>query len=314
MVTMLVPFYSFINAPLARYGNCLYNLPFNMNTFYQIWGCMTPNEAITILKTQQKKALDDQINEGHFEPSNLEEQALRLVGKDIYELLIKGYTEKQWGRKCVDLPSFIIKRIPIRTTFDNNYYNDRFQGIPEGGYNKLIAELLKDSDVILNCDYITHRNTLNDKAKTVVYSGPIDEYFDFAFGQLDYRSIWLENETKETTNWQGNAVINYTDSSTPFTRSIEHRHFEPTLITPNPISIISREYSTEWRSGLERCYPVNDLKNNSIYSKYKDMAIYEKNVIFGGRLAEYKYYDMDDTIAKALLDANEYCKNIQVHK
>lgn len=298
----IVPFRSFINSPMARYGDELYNLPFNMNTFCRMWGCISPAEAQEILNSQREEAAACQRAAGHSEPSNLEEQALRLVGRDIYEKLIKGYTEKQWGRPCAELPAFIIRRLPVRLTFDNNYFNDTYQGIPEGGYNRLIGRMLDGVEVWTGCDYISHRGELRPLAETVIYTGAIDEYFDYCHGRLDYRSVRFESEILPVANWQGNAVINYTAADIPFTRIIEHKHFamRGDEVYRTPVTVISREYPCEWEDGAERCYPVNDVQNNNLYTRYAAMAEAEPGVWFGGRLAEFRYYDMDDVVAKAL--------------
>ena len=295
-VNQFVPFNRYTNSPVANYKGALYNLPFNMNTFYQMWGVTTPGEAIEKINEQKKTAVAALNGR---EPANLEEQALTLVGKDIYEKLIKGYTEKQCGRKCSELPAFIIKRLPVRLTFDNNYFNDAYQGIPIGGYNKLIEGLLDGIDSKTNTDFFEDRSHWESVADKIVFTGKIDEFYDYKFGKLEYRTVRFETEKLNKDNYQGNAVINYTEAEVPYTRIIEHKHFEP----ENPaytkdITIISREYSTEWKDGMEPFYPVNDEKNSSLYKKYKEFADKEKNVIFGCRLAEYKYYDMDDVIAE----------------
>lgn len=306
-VNQLTPFNNFINSPLARSGGRLYNLPFNMNTFYQMWGCTSPAEAMRIINHQRAEASARQVAAGHDEPTNLEEQALRLVGHDIYATLIKGYTEKQWGRPCTQLPTFIIRRLPVRMTFDNNYFNDIYQGIPSGGYNRLIDKLFTGCEIITGCDYTRHRNELDALADTVVYTGAIDEYFGYRFGHLDYRAIRLETEIYPVTNMQGNAVINHCDNSVQFTRTIEHKHFATgTDIYSNPLTAVSREYSCEWEPGLERCYPVNDGHNTSLHQKYDTLAKAQPNTIFGGRLAEYRYNDMDDTIRNATQAAQQY--------
>ncbi|MBD5224521.1 MAG: UDP-galactopyranose mutase [Bacteroidales bacterium] len=303
-VNSIVPFRSFINSPLARYGDELYNLPFNMNTFCRMWGCTSPAEAQAILNSQREAETARQIAAGHAEPTNLEEQALRLVGRDIYEKLIKGYTEKQWGRPCAELPAFIIRRLPVRLTFDNNYFDDTYQGIPEGGYNRLIDRMLEGSEVWTGCDYACHRGELRPKASAVVYTGAIDEYLGYCHGRLDYRSVRFESEILPVANWQGNAVVNYTAADIPFTRIIEHKHFtmRGDEVHRTPVTVISREYPSEWEDGAERCYPVNDLRNTTLYDRYAAMAVQEHGVIFGGRLAEFRYYDMDDVVAKAIKD------------
>lgn len=298
-VNSIVPFNRYTNCPvaLAPDGN-LYNLPFNMNTFYQMWGVKTPEDAISILEQQKKDAILKMEEDGVTEPRNLEEQALSLIGKDIYKQLIKGYTEKQWGRPCTELPAFIIRRLPVRLTFDNNYFNDLFQGIPIGGYNKLIEGLLDGVEVKLDCDFFEDREHWESIAEKIVFTGKIDQYFDYRFGKLEYRTVRFENEIKDVANWQGNAVVNYTSAKVPFTRIIEHKHFETfgNDIYSNPLTVISREYPSEWNEGKEPFYPVNDKKNQAIYYKYKELADKETNVIFGGRLAEYKYYDMAPVI------------------
>lgn len=303
-VNSFVKFNRYTNSPIANYKGKLFNLPFNMNTFYQMWGTITPQEAYKIINEQKLKAETMIKAKGYSEPSNLEEQALCLVGEDIYKTLIKDYTEKQWGRKCTELPSFIIKRLPVRFTFDNNYFNDDYQGIPVGGYNKLINSLLSGIDVQLNTDFLSNREELQKLADKIVFTGKIDDFYDDCFGKLEYRTVRFETELLQVNNYQGNAVVNYTSHNEPYTRIIEHKHFEPENPAYNKnISIISREYSTEWKDGMESFYPINDEKNSVLYKKYKELADLEKNVIFGGRLAEYKYYDMDDVIEKAMKDA-----------
>ncbi|SEQ81542.1 UDP-galactopyranose mutase [Treponema bryantii] len=302
-VNSFVPFNRYTNSPVANYKGELYNLPFNMNTFYQMWHVRTPEEAIKKIEEQKKEAVC--LLHGR-DPANLEEQALTLVGRDIYEKLIKGYTEKQWGRKCTELPSFIIKRIPVRFTFDNNYFNDTYQGIPIGGYNKLIEALLDGIETKVNTDFFENRNYFENIAKKIVFTGKIDEFFDYQYGKLEYRTVRFETEKLAIQNYQGNAVINYTEAEIPYTRIIEHKHFEPENPTyNNPITIITREYSTEWKDGMEPFYPVNNSKNNDLYKKYKLLAEASKNIIFGGRLAEYKYYDMDDVISNVLSIEND---------
>lgn len=299
-VNSIVPFNRYTNCPVANYKGELYNLPFNMNTFYQMWGVHTPEEAQAEISRQQS-AIRTQL--GDREPANLEEQALMLVGKDIYEKLIKSYTEKQWGRPCTELPSFIIRRLPLRFVFDNNYFNDPYQGIPIGGYNALIEKLLEGIETRVNCDYFAHREELDRIADNIVYTGPIDQFYDYRFGKLQYRTVRFETETLDTPNYQGNAVVNYTDRETPFTRIIEHKHFESfgQTVYDNPKTVISREFSTEWQPGMEPYYPVNDERNAALYARYKALADAETKVLFGGRLAEYKYYDMSPTIEQALL-------------
>ncbi len=305
-VNSFVQFNRYTNAPIANYRGNLYNLPFNMNTFHQIWDINTPEEAKIMIEDQRKEAIERMRSIGVDEPRNLEEQALILVGKDIYERLIKGYTEKQWGRKCTDLPPFIIRRLPIRFVYDNNYFNDKYQGVPDGGYNMLIDGLLAGIEVKTNSDYFEDRAYWESVAEKIVYTGKIDEFYLYRFGKLEYRTVRFEEEIKNCANWQGNAVINYTDIDVPYTRIIEHKHFEMfgEEVYNVPKTVISREYSTEWKDGLEPYYPINDEKNNRVYKKYKELADSEDRVIFGGRLAEYKYYDMAPVIEKALSIAN----------
>lgn len=306
-VNSFTEFNRYTNSPIARYGNESYNLPFNMNTFHQIWGVNTPSEAEKKLEEQRTETRNRMKAEGVYEPRNLEEQALLLIGKDIYEKLIKGYTQKQWGRPCTELPAFIIKRLPVRMIFDNNYFNDKYQGIPVGGYNILIKGLLQECDIILNADFFERVTRSSDgtwivkddngnekKCQKLLFTGKIDEFYNYQYGKLEYRTIRFEHETLDTPNYQGNAVVNYTDISTPYTRIIEHKHFEDfgQKVYNNPQTVISREYSSEWKDGMEPFYPINDEKNNALYAKYKTLADKETNVIFGGRLAEYKYYDM----------------------
>lgn len=301
-VNTIVPFNRYTNSPVASAPDGkLYNLPFNMNTFYQMWGVKTPQEAQSIINSQKKDVILKMKAEGIEEPRNLEEQALSLIGKDIYELLIKYYTEKQWGRPCSELPAFIIRRLPVRFTFDNNYFNDRYQGIPIGGYNKLIEGLLSGSEVKLNFDFTEIKHNWQELAEKLVYTGAIDEYFDYCYGNLDWRTVRFETEKLDLPNYQGNAVVNYTDAHTPWTRIIEHKHFENfgAEVYENPVTVISKEYSTEYQPGMEPYYPVNDEKNNRLAEKYHNLALHEKNVIFGGRLAEYKYYDMAPVIRNA---------------
>lgn len=306
-VNSFVEFNRYTNCPVAKAPDGkLYNLPFNMNTFYQMWGVKTPEEAQAKLNEQRQEARDKMEREGVKEPRNLEEQALILIGKDIYEQLIKCYTEKQWGRPCNELPAFIIRRLPVRLTFDNNYFNDSYQGIPIGGYTKLVEKMLEGIEVRLSCDYFSNRNELNGIAEKIIYTGEIDRFYDYCYGTLQYRTVSFETEKLDIPNFQGNAVINYTDAKSPFTRIIEHKHFEAfgNEVYLNPKTIISREYSKEWKSGDEPYYPVNDKRNTLLFSRYKDLADREKNVIFCGRLAEYKYYDMHQVIAHALEVAN----------
>ena len=300
-VNSLVPFNRYTNSPVANYQGKLYNLPFNMNTFYQMWGVKTPAEAAAKIEEQRAEARQLLQQQGVAEPRNLEEQALLLIGRDIYEKLIKGYTEKQWGRACTELPAFIIRRLPVRFVFDNNYFNDRFQGIPEGGYNVLINKLLEGCEVRLGVDYLENREAWNEQANQIVYTGEIDRYFDYRLGYLEWRTVRFETETMPTSNYQGNAVVNYTEREIPYTRIIEHKHFESfgADVDKNPKTVISREYSTEWHLGMEPYYPVNDEKNDKLYKQYVELANAEKNVLFGGRLAEYKYYDMAPTMERA---------------
>lgn len=288
-VNQFVEFNHYVNSPVANYKGELYNLPFNMNTFSKMWGVVTPAEAAEII-SEQRKAVKS-------EPRNLEEQAISLVGTDVYKKLIKGYTEKQWGRPCTELPSFIIKRLPVRYTFDNNYFNDRYQGIPIGGYNILIEALLEGIEVHTGVDYNEDKDAYRKLAKTIIYTGPIDAYFEYQFGPLEYRGLRFETERLDEVNHQGVAVMNYTDSETPYTRSIEHKHFE---FGKQPITYVTKEYPIEWHLGDEAYYPINDYKNQALYKRYAVLAALEPHVIFGGRLAEYKYYDMDDVIAHAL--------------
>lgn len=301
-VNSIVEFNRYTNSPVANYKGKLYNLPFNMNTFYQMWGVTTPEEAMKKIEEQKTEAIAKMKADGVTEPRNLEEQAQVLIGKDIYEKLIKGYTEKQWGRKCTDLPAFIIKRLPVRLVFDNNYFNDKYQGIPIGGYNKLIEGLLNGIETRIDVDFSTMKGTWHDIADKLVYTGAIDEYFDYCYGKLEYRTVKFETEVLDTANYQGNAVVNYTEREVPYTRIIEHKHFEMfgQEVYNCPKTVISKEYSTEWQSGMEPYYPVNDKRNNELADKYREKAQNEKDVIFGGRLAEYKYYDMDKVIESAL--------------
>ncbi|MBR0024033.1 MAG: UDP-galactopyranose mutase [Muribaculaceae bacterium] len=301
-VNSFVEFNRYTNSPVANYKGHLYNLPFNMNTFYQMWGITNPEDAILKLNEQRAEAVLKMKAEGVLEPRNLEEQALMLIGKDIYEKLIKGYTEKQWGRKCTELPPFIIKRLPVRLVYDNNYFNDLYQGIPIGGYNKLIEKLLEGSETIINVDFFKDRGYWESIADKIIYTGQLDEFFEFSLGKLDFRTVKFEQERLDTPNYQGNAVVNYTETSVPFTRIIEHKHFEMfgESVYNCPHTIISREYSTEWAPGLEPYYPINDDANNQLAERYRALAKKEKNVIFGGRLAEYRYYDMAPIIEKVL--------------
>ena len=294
-VNRFANFNRFTNSPVANYHGKLYSLPFNMYTFHQMWGVVTPEQARQEIDRQRKAA-------GITEPKNLEEQAISLVGTDIYEKLVKGYTEKQWGRDCKDLPAFIIKRLPVRFTFDNNYFNALYQGIPVDGYTQMVSNMLDGIEVRLNTDYLQNKKELDALAHKVVYTGPIDAYFGYCLGHLEYRSVRFETEVLDMPNYQGNAVVNYTDRETPFTRIIEHKHF---AFGTQPKTVISREYSSEWHPGDEPYYPVNDEKNSALYTKYAALADAESNVIFGGRLGQYKYYDMDAVIAVALETAKK---------
>ena len=289
-VNQFCTFNNYINSPIANYKGEIYNLPFNMNTFNRLWGVVTPAEA--------KAKIDEQIKEsGITEPKNLEEQAISLVGKDIYEKLIKGYTEKQWGRQCRELPAFIIKRLPVRYTYDNNYFNDKYQGIPEGGYNVIFDKLLKGIDIELNTDFFEKKEELLQKANKIVFTGMIDQYFDYQYGVLEYRSLRFEHEILDEENHQGNAVVNYNEREVSYTRIIEHKHFE---FGKQPKTVITREYPAEWKQGDEPYYPVNNEKNAEIFKKYQELAEKEENVIFGGRLADYRYYDMHHVFERAL--------------
>ncbi len=289
-------FNRYTNSPIARYKDELYNMPFNMNTFNKLWGVVTPQEA--------KDKIAEQIKEsGIKEPTNLEEQAISLVGKDIYEKLVKGYTQKQWGRKCTELPSFIIKRLPVRFTYDNNYFNDKYQGIPIGGYTQIIEKMLEGCDVRLNCDFFDHREELVQSAKKILFTGMIDEYYNHCYGELEYRTLRFETETLNTDNYQGNAVVNYTDYETPYTRIIEHKHFE---YGTQEKTVITKEFPATWQKGDEPYYPMNDEKNNSLFKKYKELSDKEESILFGGRLGMYKYFDMHNIIKEALtLSKNE---------
>jgi len=294
-VNSIVEFNRFTESPIAFYKGKAYNLPFNMNTFSQMWGVLTPDEAKQKI-VEQRKEMDGKV------PSNLEEQAISLVGRDIYERLIKGYTEKQWGRKCTELPPFIIRRLPVRFIYDNNYFNDLYQGVPIGGYNKLINGLLEGVDTKTNTDFFTNREEWGAMADKIVYTGKIDEFYDYRYGKLEYRTVRFENVVLDTPNYQGLAQINYTDADIPYTRIIEHKHFESFAddVYKNPQTVISREYSVEWEDGMEPYYPINDERNSRLYKKYEALAQREDNVIFGGRLAEYKYYDMGPIVEKVL--------------
>lgn len=297
-VNSFADFNNYINSPVAVYKDELYNLPFNMNTFSKMWNIKTPSEA--------KAIIEKQIEELNItEPQNLEEQALSLVGTDVYEKLIKGYTEKQWGRDCKELPAFIIKRLPLRFTYDNNYFNDRYQGIPIGGYTKIVEKMLEGSDVLLDTDYFEFIKDNEGIADKVLFTGMIDEYYDFCYGHLEYRTVRFETEVLDCDNYQGNAVVNYTDREVPYTRIIEHKHFE---FGKQEKTIISREYSTEWEPGMEPYYPVNNERNNDLFEKYKALADKEEKVIFGGRLGNYKYYDMDKVIIVALEAVEKYVR------
>ncbi|RKU58544.1 UDP-galactopyranose mutase [Parabacteroides sp. AF27-14] len=301
-VNSIVEFNRYTNCPIANFKGELYNLPFNMNTFYRMWGVTTPTEAVAKLEEQRAEARRRLADLSVSEPRNLEEQAQLLVGKDIYEILIKEYTEKQWGRKCTELPAFIIRRLPVRLIYDNNYFNDKYQGIPIGGYNKLIEGLLAGVEVRLNTNFFAKKEVLMAIADRIVYTGAIDEYFDYYYGKLEYRTVSFDMTVENCTNYQGNAVVNYTSHEQPYTRIIEHKHFEMfgAEIDACPKTVISKEYSTEWKDGLEPYYPVNDTPNNELAEKYRALAAKEENVIFGGRLAEYKYYDMDQVVSQVL--------------
>lgn len=298
-VNQFAEFNNYINSPVAIYKDELYNLPFNMNTFSKMWGIRTPQEA--------KEMIAKQVSEsGIKEPKNLEEQGLSLVGRDVFEKLVKGYTEKQWGRDCKDLPSFIIKRLPVRFTYDNNYFNDRYQGIPIGGYTAIIEKMLEGIDVQLNTDFFEFHKSHPDIATTIIYTGMIDEYYNYQFGALEYRSVRFETETLDCDNYQGNAVVNYTEYEVPYTRIIEHKHFE--FDATSPKTIITKEYPDSWNKEKEPYYPINNERNNELYEKYAALAKQDKNVIFGGRLGQYKYYDMDKVIAEALKCVKEEIK------
>ena len=315
-VNSIVEFNRYTNSPIANYKGKQYNLPFNMNTFYQMWGVLTPAEAQAKIEEQRQEALERMKADGVTEPRNLEEQAQLLIGKDIYEILIKGYTEKQWGRKCSELPAFIIKRLPVRFVHDNNYFNDRFQGIPMGGFNKLIDGMLEGVDVVTNVDFFDcQRNfdetlgvynvqcsMFNIQCSRILYTGKLDEYYDYRFGKLEYRTVRFEEEILDMPNYQGNAVMNFTDAEVPYTRIIEHKHFEMfgDDVYKCPKTVISREYSSEWKEGMEPYYSVNDERNMSLYQQYKDLADQEPNLILGGHLAEYKYYDMAPIVEKVM--------------
>ena len=315
-VNSIVEFNRYTNSPIANYKGKQYNLPFNMNTFYQMWGVLTPAEAQAKIEEQRQEALERMKADGVTEPRNLEEQAQLLIGKDIYEILIKGYTEKQWGRKCSELPAFIIKRLPVRFVHDNNYFNDRFQGIPMGGFNKLIDGMLKGVDVITNVDFFDCQRSFDEtlgvykvqnskfkvQSSKILYTGKLDEYYDYRFGKLEYRTVRFEEEIFDMPNYQGNAVMNFTDAEVPYTRIIEHKHFEMfgDDVYKCPKTVISREYSSEWKEGMEPYYSVNDERNMSLYQQYKELADQEPNLILGGHLAEYKYYDMAPIVEKVM--------------
>ena len=302
-VNSIVPFNRYTNSPVANYQGKLYNLPFNMNTFYQMWGVTTPEEARQKIDQQRQEALEAMQQAGVKEPRNLEEQALTLIGRDIYERLIKGYTEKQWGRPCTELPAFIIKRLPVRFVFDNNYFNDSYQGIPIGGYNLLIDGLLAGVETRVNTDFFADRSYWENIAEQIVFTGKIDEYFGYSLGQLEYRTVSFEEEVIDSPNYQGNAVVNYTEARVPYTRIIEHKHFEMfgQQVYDTPRTVISREYSTEWKPGMEPYYPINDERNNRLAAQYRAMGDAQQHVIFGGRLAEYKYYDMAPIVERVLM-------------
>ena len=287
-INQFTEFNNYVNSPVANFHGEIYNLPFNMNTFSRLWGISTPAEAKRIIQSQRGAVTD---------PKNLEEQAISLVGKDIYEKLVKGYTEKQWGRSCTELPSFIIRRLPVRFVYDNNYFSDRYQGIPEDGYTAVFERLLEGIEIRLNCDYLADRENLRAMADRVIFTGPIDEYFGYCYGPLQFRSLRFKTEILDTDNFQGNAVVNYTDRETPFTRIIEHKHF---AFGQQPKTVITREYPADWKPGDEPYYTVNDEPNNALYAKYAELAKAEERVYFGGRLGEYKYYDMDKVIASSL--------------
>lgn len=294
-IQQFAEFNRYTNSPVARYRDELYNMPFNMNTFSKMWGIVTPAQA--------KAKIQEQIAEaGITEPENLEEQALSLVGRDIYEKLVKGYTEKQWGRRATELPSFIIKRLPVRFTYDNNYFNDKYQGIPIGGYTQIIEKMLEGAEVRLNTDFLSDKEGFSAMADTIVYTGMIDAYFDYSLGELEYRSLRFEDEILDMDNYQGNAVVNYTEYEVPYTRIIEHKHFE---YGTQPKTVITREYPKVWQHGDEPYYPMNDERNNTLYQKYRELAAKEKNVIFGGRLGMYQYFDMHNIVAEALKCAKE---------
>lgn len=306
-VNSFVEFNRYTNSPVANYHGKIYNLPFNMNTFYAMWGVVSPKEAQAKIEEQRADYIAELHRQGVFEPRNLEEQAISLVGKDIYYTLIKEYTEKQWGRNATDLPAFIIKRLPVRLTYDNNYFNDLYQGIPIGGYTALIEKMLGDTEIRLEADYFADRDYFDSIADRIIFTGEIDRYFDYRFGHLEYRTVTFETKLLEgVANYQGNAVVNYTDGETPYTRIIEHKHFE---FGTQPDTVISHEYSKEWHHGDEPYYPINDKRNGELYEKYRALAEQQDRVIFGGRLAEYKYYDMHQVIARALDVADKITAN-----
>ena len=297
-VNQFAEFNNYINTPIARYKDEVYNMPFNMNTFSKMWNIATPDEAKAEIEKQRQEITGD--------PQNLEEQAISLVGRDIYEKLVKGYTEKQWGRDCKELPAFIIKRLPVRFTYNNNYFRDRFQGIPMGGYTAMVEKMLEGIEVRTGVDYLEEKDKWNETAKKVIYTGPIDAYFAYQYGPLEYRSVRFETEVLDMENYQGNAVVNYTEREIPYTRIIEHKHFE---FGEQPKTVISREYPSEWQPGDEPYYPINNEKNNTLYEKYKELSMEQEKVIFGGRLGEYKYYDMDKVIESALYKAKNELQN-----
>lgn len=301
-VNSITEFNRYTNSPVANYKGKLYNLPFNMNTFYQMWGVLTPTAAWKKIEEQRAEVVAAMKIAGIQEPRNLEEQALLLVGRDIYEKLIKGYTEKQWGRKCTELPAFIIKRLPLRFVFDNNYFNDSYQGVPKGGYNRLIQCLLAGIETRIETNFFTDRTLWESIAEKIVFTGKIDEFYNYKYGYLEYRTVSFEQETLDTPNWQGNAVVNYTEKEVPYTRIIEHKHFElfGSDVYKCPKTVISKEYSTEWKPGMEPYYPVNDDKNVALYKQYKQLSDKEDKIIFGGRLAQYKYYDMAPIVEQVL--------------
>ncbi|MCR5356171.1 MAG: UDP-galactopyranose mutase [Lachnospiraceae bacterium] len=296
-VNSFAEFNRYTNSPVARYKDELYNLPFNMNTFHALWGVRTPDEAKAKIEEQKKEAVDEMKAAGVTEPRNLREQAITLIGRDIYEKLVEGYTEKQWGRRADELPAFIIKRLPVRFTYDNNYFNDKYQGIPEGGYTRMIEKMLEGVEVKPDCDYFADRERYDSLAEKIVFTGMIDEYYGYRFGELEYRSLRFETEVLDEDNYQGNAVVNYTEYEVPYTRIIEHKHFE---FGTQEKTVITREYPAKWKKGDEPYYPMNDDRNNELFAKYKELADKEDKVIFGGRLGEYKYYDMHQVVARAL--------------